>query len=228
METNCNLPVEDLPFELFGLCLQEPMSLVSNLWIAIPAFIFYLKLNKSQERFTKYWALSFLFLSFSTGLGGLSHLFFQYTGMEGKMVTWVFAFTSSFFSCLAMVNTGILLEKSRKIWTGFIVLRIAILFSIALWSQNFIFVAIENAVAYIFYCLILGSYFWKKGHLSFKYLVFGVIILMPSIFIFVFNINPHIWFNKNDLSHLIIAITITFFYLSVKKFDSKQEEKQLI
>lgn len=218
METTCNLPLEDLPFTLFGLCLQEPMSLVTNLLIAIPAFVFFLRLRKEDDAFKKNWAFFFLFLSISTGLGGLSHVFFQYTGMVGKMVTWFFSFISVFYSGRAMLSVPILPPKIRKVGMSLLVVRILIFAVLAFATIDFLFITIDTAIGYLAYCLGLGIYYWRKGLNSFKYMVYGIIVLVPSIFIFLLKINPHIWFNKNDLSHVIIAITITFFYISVRNY----------
>jgi predicted membrane channel-forming protein YqfA (hemolysin III family) len=63
---------------------------------------------------------------------------------------------------------------------------------------------------------VLGYQFYKKEK-SFKHIVTGVIIMVPSAFVFLIKINPAQWFDKNDLSHLLLTAGIIFFYLGIVK-----------
>lgn len=221
MNLNCNIPYEDLPFELFGLCLQEPMSMVTNGLISIATFIFYVQLKPRTNTFYTYWKYFFILLSISTFLGGLSHVFFYYTGILGKMPSWLFAFMASIFAGKGMIVGGNLSSGTKQILSWILYSKSLILFLLAVIYQSFIFVTVDSAITYLFFCFVLGIIYWKKGIESFKYIVFGVVVLISSIFIFLLNINPHLWFNKNDLSHVIITLTICFFYLGILKFKKK-------
>ena len=41
----------------------------------------------------------------------------------------------------------------------------------------------------------------------------GVLVCIPSVFIFLLKLNPHKWLNKDDLSHLLMLLCLIFFYL---------------
>jgi hypothetical protein len=41
--------------------------------------------------------------------------------------------------------------------------------------------------------------------------------MVPSAIIFLAKINPHPWFDKNDLSHVLLTIGIIYFYKGVQK-----------
>ena len=43
--------------------------------------------------------------------------------------------------------------------------------------------------------------------------------MLPSFFIFLLKINPIQWFDKNDLSHIIIIAGNCFFYLGLQRLD---------
>src|SRR5574343_52574 len=64
---------------------------------------------------------------------------------------------------------------------------------------------------------ILGYRFSKSIHIDFKYFYYGVLIMVPSAVIFLAKINPHPWFDKNDLSHVLLTIGIIYFYIGIEK-----------
>lgn len=225
METICDIPVEDLPFSIFNLCLQEPMALLWNTLIAVACFYSFYKIKDHNMPFFKQWRLFFLLMGISMFLGGFSHLFFQYSGMYGKMFTWVFAFFSAFYIGKAMLSLNLINDGVKRFLNALLYIKFVVLLSIAIYTENFIFVTVDASITYLVYCLGLGLNYKRKELKSFKYTVLGVLLLVPSIFIFIFEISPSIWFNKNDLSHALIIGTILFFYLGVKNFD---EEKWLV
>jgi hypothetical protein len=65
------------------------------------------------------------------------------------------------------------------------------------------------------------SYQFSKKEQAFKTIFLGVIIMLPSAFVFLLKINIHPWFDKNDLSHTLLTIGIVFFYFGVEKVKNK-------
>jgi len=63
---------------------------------------------------------------------------------------------------------------------------------------------------------VLGYQFYKK-EIAFKQIVIGVLVMIPSAFIFLMKINPAPWFDKNDFSHLLLTVGIVFFYFGIEK-----------
>ena len=80
----------------------------------------------------------------------------------------------------------------------------------------FLPVAFNTFLGLILSAGLLGYKFYKK-EASFKLIVMGVIVMIPSAFIFLMKINPTPWFDKNDFSHLFLTIGIIFFYLGISK-----------
>ena len=219
MENLCDIPAEKLPFEFMGLCLQEPMALVTNWLVASVAFIIYFRFTSTETPFQKHWKLFYLFIGLSTFFSGFGHVFFQYTDVFGKYPTWVLGIVSAFHASKAMLSLNIINSGWRKLLLNFCYAK-AVAFSLAaVVLQSFAFIMVDAVLTYIIFCLGLGLYYWKKGLNSFKYTVIAVLILTPSIFIFTLQYNPHLWFNKEDLSHIIMATTIIFFYFGVSRFN---------
>lgn len=219
MENFCDIPADKLPFHLFGLCLQEPMAFVTNMIIAITCFIIYFKFNPVENDFQKHWKMFYLAFGLSTFLSGFGHVFFNYTGVYGKFPTWILGLLSAFYAGKAMISLNILSPKTYQFSLTVLYIKFILLTIGAVLYQSFVFVMIDATITYLFFCLGLGIYYWKKGLSSFKYTVFAVLILIPSIFIFTLQYNPHLWFNKEDLSHILMAITVIFFYFGISRLN---------
>lgn len=219
VEYFCELPVEKLPFRMFGLCLQEPMALVTNWIIAITALIIYIKFKPVQNEFQRHWKLFYLTFGLSTFFAGLGHVFFNYTFVYGKFPTWILGTFTAYHASKAMISLGVISPILKKRLNYLIYMKAALFLSLAIVLQSFLFIMADAVLTYLFFCMGFGAHYWKKGLKSFKYTVIAVVILFPSIFIFTLKFNPHIWFNKDDLSHILMAATIIFFYFGVAKLN---------
>mgnify|MGYP006928713518 CR=1 FL=1 len=219
MNIPCDIPVEKLPFMMGGLCLQEPMALITNWIIASVAFVLYYKLRPLSGDFVKNWRFFLISIGLSTFFGGLGHIFFQYTGFYGKIPSWVLGNLAAFFAGKAMISTFLLKQSTNSFLLRLLYFKFLFFTFLALYYESFTFVLIDTVITYLLFCLGYGLYYWRrKGYASFKHMIIGVIILISSAFIFVFELNLSLWLNKDDLSHLIIATTIIFFYISIKRY----------
>jgi hypothetical protein len=215
MENLCGIPAEKLPFEFMGLCLQEPMALVTNMVIAIICLVIYSKMKLAETNFQKNWKMFFLFFGISTFFSGFGHMFFYYTGVYGKYPTWTLGLISAFYAGKAMISLNVINSKLYKVLIRFLYVKFIVFIALALSLQSFVFVMADATISYLFFCMGFGIYYWRKGLKSFKYTIYAVLFLIPSIFIFTLQLNPHLWFNKEDLSHVLMATTIIFFYFGV-------------
>jgi hypothetical protein len=48
-----------------------------------------------------------------------------------------------------------------------------------------------------------------------RFIVYGTLVLIPSAFIFILDINLHVFFNRDDFSHVLILISSLLFYRAV-------------
>ena len=210
--------MEIIEFSWMGLRLQEPMALVTNWLIAAFAFYAYFDLRFSQNGFTQLFSRFFLFLGISTFCGGLGHIFFQYLGIYGKFPAWTFGVMAGYFSISAMVSL-FNKEKYALHWRRWILLSSFSVIVCAVAFQSFLFVTVDAVVKY----LTMGglAFFLSfKRALPLHWVWIGVIILIPSVFIFLFQINVSTWLNKDDLSHVLMLGSIICFHASVKNYES--------
>lgn len=213
------IPVDKLPFSMFGLVLQEPMALITNWIIAITAFILYAQIKNPTTLFQKHWKMFYLLFGISTFFGGLGHLFFYYFDVYGKFPCWFFGVIAAYHAAKAMISIHLISEKKQKQLTMLLIFKAVLLGTLAMVTQSFIYIMLDAVGTYLIFCLGFGVYYWIKGIKSFKYTVYAVLILFPSIFIFTLQINPHVWFNKDDLSHVLMVTTIIFFYFGIINFN---------
>ena len=207
--------MEIIHFSAFGLNLQEPMALVFNWLMSLICFIAFFSLRNNNSKEIKFWKLFFLIFGISTFFGGFGHLFFQYFGLYGKFPHWIGGIISAYFAGRAMLCR---LENLKlKMNLNLILIIKAIVFlGLALGLKNFIFVAIDAIVTYLFYCGIIGFTLCKKGVSAMMFIVIGVLICIPAAFVYILKINPSIWFNTDDLSHVFMVACVFFFFLGVK------------
>jgi len=206
-----------IQFTLFGLQLQEPMALIFNWLIAILCFVSYFKLKNNTGKFTLYWRLFFLIFGLSTLVGGLSHLLFQYTGFYGKYPVWILGALAVFMSSLAMLQVETMSAKKKQFWVVLLLLKgvAAIVFSII--YSKFIFIAIDAAIGYIFFCMIYSIVLNKRTY-NVQRFIWAVVVLIPSIVFYVGKISIGKWMNEQDIGHIFMFITIYLFYLAVQSY----------
>ena len=222
-----------IALEFNGLTLLEPNALITDfimgglsIYIAIQ-----LKTIKSQHSFLKYWHYFFLIFGIGAFCGGLAHSLFEYTGPQGKFPTWISAILCAYFIEKAMIKSVGNLNKNNILgkiaFTKMILIFLIVITVISTKAYQeehtigFIPIAINTLIGVFISVAFFSFYNIKRGYKEFKYLFIGVLIMLPSFFIFLLKINPFPWFDKSDLSHVLILFGNYFFYLGIKKMDYK-------
>lgn len=209
---------EIIEFSLGGFTLQEPMAFITNMLITSFSLFVYFSINWADTKASQTFRYFYLVLGISTFFGGLGHLFFQYFGIPGKFPSWIGAISSSY-----LISKGILhywkQKKSYLFLNIFLLVKSISLLLLSLYFGTFLFIAIDAILTYLLYCGILTGNMWYNNKEEMKYFVYGVIVLLPSAFIFLMKINVHRFFNKDDFSHILMLSCIIFFYIGIKKLN---------
>ena len=157
-------------------------------------------------------------------LGGLGHLLFQYFGMYGKIPAWILGTLAGYY-----IGKGVLYywrdHPSYRFLNVFLVVKSIVLLVLSLVLLKFIFVAIDVIITYILYSGYIAFRLWMKDKIEMKFVVYGILILFPSMFIFLLNINIHRYLNRDDLSHVLMLFCIIFFYNGVKRLNLKYSKQ---
>lgn len=218
--------IEKIPFTLLGFELLEPMAFISNAVVAIVCLFGVIR--SSKLGMTK-WMLFFLSFAIASFSGALSHLFWNYWGFFGKIVPWFFGVTASGFLTLAMFDLFGIKSRVRGLLYFLVVLKGVIILFMAYSQWNFLFVAIDTILSLFIACGV-GTfllYFKFKRKELFLMLV-GFLIMLPSAFVFLFKIDLHLWLNREDLSHFLIAIGLFFFVQSLKHIHGNNAAAKLL
>lgn len=218
-----------IQFEMFGMQLLEPMAFVTDTFMAILSIYYAFKVSKIKSNllFYKYWKTFFLVFGVGAFLGGLGHTFFNQWGVIGKIPSWLFGPASIFFAEKAMISSH-WDEKKKSLFnkiSNYKMLVVYILWaSILLFgneekisTQPFLPIAINTIVGMLVFVGYLGYKYTEKFSVSFKYFWLGILIMLPTAFIFLMKINVHQWFDKNDFSHILFCFGITYFYIGINK-----------
>ncbi len=208
-------PVDKIAFEWMGLRLLEPMSLIMNWLISLQCLIYFFRLPKNSSPFIYWWRGFFLFFGISTIFGGLGHLLFNYFDIYGKIPCWTIGIVGGYCAArgvLSCFKPGIV--ERRLLF--FLVLKCVVLWFLGIMTLKFLFISLDASISYLVFCGFVGFFLYREGIVPLKYTVIGVLILLPSVFIFGFEINIHPWFNKDDFSHVLMIGCIYYFYLGAK------------
>lgn len=221
---------EKIQYVLFGLDLVEPMALITDVIMGSASMYFAWKLKKTtgEHPFYQYWILFFLIFGMGAFYGGFAHTCYNYWGIPGKIPSWISGPIAVYCLEQAMISIhpnrksfGLL--KSLSFWK-LVLVMVAFVLNLALNdisdepSKGFLPVAINTIVGVLFAAGFLGfHYYRKKLSQHYKYFVLGVLVMLPSSVVFLMKINLHQWFDKNDLSHVLLTIGITYFFIGVRK-----------
>ncbi|WP_109832409.1 DUF6962 family protein [Reichenbachiella versicolor] len=201
--------MEKIVFEYFGIVMMEPMALLFNWLIAIQCFIYAKRIKQFDldTEFAKGWYRFFLFFGFSTAFGGLSHFFFHYTGMIGKLPSWSFAVLMITYLELAVSDSTDKKDILKKvIWVSSL-----FLFVLMIMQLDFLWVSIHTAIGLLFFLGLISLVTVRKGDDRWKEYLYGVFFMFLTLPFVAGKIDPHIWFNRHDVSHLLMMVALFFF-----------------
>lgn len=220
---------DKIEFSFFGLNLLEPNAFIGDSIILITAIFLASKLRRfdMSNPFFKNWRYFFLLFGCGMFLGGVGHLIFNYFGFYGKYIPWLMGIWAVYFIEKAMIS---LLKNNYKA-----LLNKVILFKLFLFLSLEIFVfcfidmsedhsiglrvpAINSTIGFIFSLGFLGYKFSKEIDKNFIYFLYSVLLMIPSGIFITYKINIHPWFDKNDFGHLILVLTMIFFYRAIKSY----------
>jgi hypothetical protein len=217
---------EKIQFTLFGLDLVEPMALITDSILGALSVYFAIRIKrlKTKHPFFEYWYWFFIVFGIGAFYGGLAHGFFNYWGVLGKFPSWIAGPISIYLLEQAMIsasknNKQIKILKGISFWKMIIVFTIWILLLCfaPVWEKpsiGFLPIAINTIVGVVGAAGFLAHSYLKKGiSQSYRYFKLGVLVMLPTAFVFLMKINLHPWFDKNDLSHVLLGAGITYLYI---------------
>ena len=226
---------DKLLIELFGWKIIEPNALLTDtLMAAVSLFFAHSLYTKNPNTpFLSRWYYFFLVFGISSFSGGLGHSFYLYWGVAGKFFNWISGILAIYILEQAMLT---LLEKDSKYNVYQRLLKLKLFLTVVGFTAvcltqpiqtkpqlGFLPIALYTFVGVLFTVGLIGYRLSKTRDTNYKYFYYGVFIMLPSAVFFFFKINLHPWFDKNDFSHVLFGIGISFFYLGIVKTTFKKQ-----
>jgi hypothetical protein len=205
--------VEKVEFPFFGLDLLEPMALITNGLVATVCFSGF---RRAHTLGLTKWFYFFVFFATASLSGAFSHLFWNYWGFYGKIMPWFFGVLSLGFLVAAIADLFDFNRGVKEFINYFLFFKGVFVLSYAYLHWNFMFVALDTILSLFVACGIGSSvlYFVSKRR-ELKNLLLGFLIMFPSAFVFLLKLDLHLWLNREDLSHILIASGLYFFVLNL-------------
>lgn len=227
---------EKIHFVLFGLNLVEPMAFITDFIMGSVSLYFGIKVHriKSNLAFYTYWKVFFILFGIGALTGGIGHTFYNYLGVAGKFPSWICGPISVYCLEQAMIAIHPLEKRMErfKLLSTLKLFAVLIAFTIICitlpLAENpapaFLPIAINTILGVSITAGLLGYKYHKVLSRKFRYFYLGVLIMIPSAFIFLLKINLHPWFDKNDLSHVLLTAGIIYFYIGIVKISKGLKE----
>ena len=203
---------------LFGLRVDEPVNMLTDLIVAAVCLTAFHKLKKRKPggKTQLYFRLYFLLMGLATFFGGIiGHGFLYAFSFAWKLPGWIL----SMFSIALIERSSI--EHARplvdpRIGKSFLLLNIlelATVMAITIYTLDFQWVEFHSGYGLLAVVLSFHGFVYLKtrdrGSLC---IVAGGGIASIAALVFMNEASPHIWFNHIDLSHVLMAVAAQVFY----------------
>lgn len=228
---------QDFPkieWHFLGLELLEPNAMLGDIVLFTISFgiAYRIRTQFTQHPFYNYWRLFFIWFGWSFLFGGFGHLLYNYFGLWGKYPSWILSMFATYYLSLAQISLWPNVRQQKLFKTSAVFVLIAgLLIEIYVFnsinlhtdqSKGLVVPSIVSGINMIFSLFVLGLYYQKKYHSNFKFFWIGVLTLLPSALIQSQKINMHQWLDRNDMSHLLLGMSLICYYKGIQAFRSYQ------
>ncbi len=197
----------------FGILIQEPICTLTDLFVAMICFYYYVKLGKSDSwNENRLWRYYFFFIMSATFLGGLFGHAFLYCGTFAamKLPGWLSGMFA--MSVLAQISINLFFLERKQLHFYFSIINILIfvtMLSLELYNLAFAYVQIHSTLLLLLLifpmqALLIKQNSSEKG----KKIIFALLIAGVGSFFFSNKIGLNPWFNHIDISHVFLALSM--------------------
>jgi len=203
---------------LFKLIVFEPVTILTNLFIASYCLYAFLKINPLKKTLAHHWARFFLFIGTSSIIGSIAHGVHFQLG-SAFLNTTIFLMNAisliAIYHCFKAANIYFSIGRKgpSKYTTWLVIGWIVVLLIFTFLQNNFLLIKIHAGIV-LTYSLIIHLITYKKT--GSPYIAWGIIISFLSIIIHSLKLSISEWFNYKDIAHVIMLISLICIYKGVK------------
>lgn len=207
--------------EIGPLRIDEPVTTLTDLLLAAVCFFAFFSIRRlgRRGRIKWYFRYYFLFLGLGALSGGLlGHAFLTRLAPGWKLISWVSTIISVGFMIHAMLELvrPLLRSRLRRLITHLNWMAMALAIFQTIWTSSFVPTTCYSIFGMLIVVGSLSVYiFLKTGSKGVVRFLFGLGLGVISAFIFIqgWGISP--WLTHNDISHIILSISILVIYKGV-------------
>lgn len=220
------------PVNLFGIKIDEPVTSLTALLISGVCLFAFIRLGKLQQpgnRTLMYLRYYFLVMALATANGGIiGHAFLSYLSFGWKLIGWVISMFSIMLIERASIEyaSRLIPEKISK-WLKWInVIELSVFVTITMTTLNFFFVEAHTAYGLLIVVASLHFYVYRKVKSpGSRLFLIAVAFAAVSALIFMNRLSISVWFNYNDISHILLTVAAWYFYKGSSKIGEEQTIK---
>lgn len=219
---------------LWDVRIDEPVVTLTDLLVSVLCFIYAYKIHqwKKKEKTFLYFKLYFLIMGIATALGGIiGHAFLYAFSFHWKLPGWITSMISIMFvERAAIQHTKIWLKESLiKIFMIVNIVEFVTFLTLTIVTLNFFFVEFHSGYGLMFVVLSLeGFLFIKTKNKASKLILTGIGFAALAALFFMNEISLHQWFNYLSVSHVLMAVSATFFYFGTKNIDMSVVKRKAV
>jgi len=228
---------EKVPFNLFGLDLVEPNALIGDTILCCIALYFASKARKLpfDTPFFRNWVLFLTIFGFGVFAGGIGHSFFNYFDVYGKYLGWISSIVAVYFLENAMIGLHnnrsrarflVKISKWKLILTVVAECMVFAFVDLDTDPQRGLLIPSIGMTIGLVYCTgILGFRYASGIDRSFRFFWISLLCMIPPAVFQGIKLNPHPLFDRNDLSHLFLAVTLILYWKGINSYSNYLKEK---
>jgi hypothetical protein len=215
--------------EFLGIRLQEPVTTLTDLLVTLVCIYAFWKLGKKENsgQTIYFIRIYFLLMGCSTFFGGLIGHGFQYAfGFEWKLLGWITSMLAVMFIERSAIEytMNLIPRRTYRFLRWLNIVELVVLMFLAIYYLNFHFV--EFHAVWGFMIVVFSFHFFtfiKTKNVGSRWILYGIVVLAFAMFVFNYPVSLHIWFNHNDLSHVLMAIASMLFLEAALNFGEPPE-----
>ena len=206
--------------EIFGATITEPMTTATDFLITAFAFWFAAQLlipqGNRDHLSRRCWGLAFVFLGLGALFGGANHGFAAYLQQVWLDLVWKGALYSlgfaMFFMLIGTVSGSVRSRTWRLILFGYSVVVCVVFIGWSVNHDDFVYAVINNLSTFVIIVVLQVSALIRYRAESAKWILSGVAISLISAAIQRSGFDLHVYFNHNDLYHVVQIAGLYLFY----------------
>lgn len=222
--------------EWFGIRIDEPVTVATDLVLAAVNLYAYVRLGKYQESATaQLFRWHFLLMTLATALGGLvGHGFLYALSMKWKFPGWFLSMLSINFLQRAVLtwSSGYLKGKLINFLKVFNGVELLVLSSLAFVTVNFSFVTAHTAYGILVFVTGIAIFNYRKRsgkhRKAARHLLSAVALAAIGGLFFIFRLGLDEWFTHADTSHVFLWLSTWSFFRAAKAMSEPKAEKAVV